>query len=142
MEKFYNRTAADRKGGKGGFRGGKPPFKKGPGKFSSRGADERPAMHPATCSVCGASCEVPFVPNGRKPILCRNCYKKSEMDEARTFDRPRPASGKPPYVSTPRTGTEGIEKQLKALNQKIDMLIEALLEPEEDEDEDGDGADE
>ncbi|MEK7452456.1 MAG: CxxC-x17-CxxC domain-containing protein [Patescibacteria group bacterium] len=34
----------------------------------------RPMMHPATCSACGMGCEVPFKPNGKKPILCSNCF--------------------------------------------------------------------
>lgn len=134
---MYNKTGSGgyKGGGKGGYKGGKS-FGGGGGAWK-RGGDERPAMHPATCSVCGASCEVPFIPNGKKPILCRNCFKKSEGEDTR-FERPRPA-GKSSYVSTPRSGTEGIEKQLKALNEKMDMILEALMEPEEgDDEEEGD----
>ena len=69
---------------KGGFGGGR--------KFSggSRPAygDERPAMHPATCSTCGNSCEVPFKPNGKKPVFCRDCFHKEEAGES-SFERPR-----------------------------------------------------
>lgn len=115
---------------KGGGKGGKSFGGRGGGW---KGGDDRPAMHPAVCSSCGASCEVPFVPNGKKPIFCRNCFKKSEGEETR-FERPR-AAGKSAYVSTPRSGTEGIEKQLKALNEKMDLILEALMEPEEGADE-------
>ena len=136
MEKFYNTTAADRKGGKGGYKGGKS-YGGGSGgawkRGNAGGSDERPDMHPATCSSCGAACEVPFKPNGKKPIFCRNCFKKGEGANQR-YDRSS-APGKPAYVSTPRTGTEGIEKQLKALNEKMDLILEALMEPDEDEDE-------
>ncbi len=133
---MYNKTGSGGYKGKGGgYKGGKS-FGGGGGAWK-RGGDERPAMHPATCSACGASCEVPFIPNGKKPILCRNCFKKSEGEDTR-FERPR-AAGKPSYVSTPRSGTEGIEKQLKALNEKMDLILEALMEPEEgDEDEEED----
>lgn len=128
------------KNGSGGYKGKGGGYNKGGKSFGGgawkRGGDERPAMHPATCSECGASCEVPFIPNGKKPILCRNCFKRSESEDAR-FERPRPA-GKPAYVSTPRSGTEGIEKQLKALNEKMDLILEALMEPEEGEDDEDD----
>ncbi len=31
-------------------------------------------MHDAVCSQCGAQCQVPFVPRGDKPVLCRDCF--------------------------------------------------------------------
>ena len=33
-------------------------------------------MHPAVCSRCGKSTEVPFVPRGDKPVYCRDCYSQ------------------------------------------------------------------
>jgi CxxC-x17-CxxC domain-containing protein len=33
-------------------------------------------MHPATCSECGKSTEVPFKPSGEKPVYCFDCYRK------------------------------------------------------------------
>ena len=110
-----------------------------------RGSDERPAMHPAVCEKCGASCEVPFKPNGRKPVFCRNCYVKEENQDVRfgekSFDRPKTSYGaKPQYVSTPHAKSDNDEvvKQLKLLNQKMDALLSAfadLDESEEDEEE-------
>ena len=35
-------------------------------------------MHKATCNECGQACEVPFKPNGRKPVFCSNCFKREE----------------------------------------------------------------
>jgi len=146
MEKFFNKTGGGyRKGGStGGYKGGRSSGGGYKGVKSYGGSsDERPDMHPAICSECGASCEVPFKPNGKKPIFCRNCFQKQEGDApaprygARSFDRAG-ASDKPAYRSTPRTGTEGIEKQLKALNEKMDLILAALMAPEEDEDEDED----
>jgi len=140
MEKYFNRTGAGYKkdGSRGGYKG-KPSFGGKTGGFRRGAGDERPAMHPATCSECGASCEVPFIPNGKKPIFCRNCFQKQENDygaeRPRTFD-------KPAYRSTPRTApaapgfnAAAIERQLKALNEKMDAILAALMEPDEDEDE-------
>lgn len=119
----------------GGFGGGK----KFGGSRPSYG-DERPAMHPATCSKCGNSCEVPFKPNGKKPVFCRDCFHKEEGGES-NFDRPRSFGGdKPAYRSTPRAGNDDVSKQLKALNDKMDQILEALMGlSDEDEDEDEDG---
>ncbi len=33
-------------------------------------------MYPATCSDCGAACEVPFEPKEGRPVYCRDCYRK------------------------------------------------------------------
>ena len=35
-------------------------------------------MHKATCSDCGAECEIPFKPTEGKPIYCRDCYAKKK----------------------------------------------------------------
>lgn len=46
------------------------------GGFGGRGGrdSERPTMHKAICSDCGNDCEVPFRPNGTKPVLCSSCF--------------------------------------------------------------------
>lgn len=36
----------------------------------------RPTMHQATCSECGASCEIPFRPSGGRPVFCSTCFEK------------------------------------------------------------------
>ena len=33
-------------------------------------------MFPVTCAECGKSTEVPFEPNGDKPVYCSDCYRK------------------------------------------------------------------
>jgi CxxC-x17-CxxC domain-containing protein len=40
-------------------------------------------MHSATCAECGARCEVPFKPNGEKPVYCNNCFKREERPDSR-----------------------------------------------------------
>jgi CxxC-x17-CxxC domain-containing protein len=32
-------------------------------------------MFPATCASCGKSCQVPFQPNGDKPVYCSDCFQ-------------------------------------------------------------------
>jgi CxxC-x17-CxxC domain-containing protein len=60
--------------------------------FGSRGASDRPMMHRAVCANCGNTCEVPFKPNGSKPVYCKDCFQKQESSgtgrsEGRRFER-------------------------------------------------------
>jgi CxxC-x17-CxxC domain-containing protein len=45
---------------------------------SGPAARQRPAatMHPAKCTVCGDATEVPFVPDGVRPVYCLPCLKQ------------------------------------------------------------------
>jgi len=33
-------------------------------------------MHKVTCADCGQETEVPFKPDGTRPVYCQDCYKK------------------------------------------------------------------
>ncbi len=33
-------------------------------------------MHDATCAECGKTCQVPFKPDGSRPVYCQDCYQK------------------------------------------------------------------
>jgi len=55
-----NRSGGRFGGHGGGFRNDRPPRE----------------MHKATCSECGAECEVPFKPTEGKPVYCRECFAK------------------------------------------------------------------
>ena len=41
-------------------------------------------MHKATCSECGANCEIPFRPTGERPVFCSNCFKNQSDDGGKT----------------------------------------------------------
>ncbi len=45
---------------------------------SISGSEPRPErkMYKAICSECKKECEVPFKPNGSKPVFCRDCFRK------------------------------------------------------------------
>jgi CxxC-x17-CxxC domain-containing protein len=34
-------------------------------------------MHKAVCSDCGQECEVPFKPEGDRPVRCQDCFRKN-----------------------------------------------------------------
>lgn len=148
-----------RNGGNGGERkyGGRSGGYGDRGGFGGRSGgygvrdDARPQLHKATCAGCGDQCEVPFKPNGSKPIFCRNCFKKDDNAAPKRFDRPsfdRPSYGdkRPAFKSfgdRPQTQPDisRIEARLAAIEAKIDALIEALLAEGEDEEDDAEEAD-
>lgn len=122
----------------GGFKGGKKFASNGPWKpkFSPQGAGDyvKPELFPATCNNCGNACEVPFKPNGRKPVYCRDCFKKDESAAPRfddkkpfkKFDRPAYGATRPSYQAPISTN---YDEQFEAINQKLDEII-ALLASE------------
>lgn len=55
------------KANRGGFGGG--------GRSGGFGSSAR-EMHDVTCSACGTNTQVPFKPNGSKPVYCRDCFRK------------------------------------------------------------------
>ena len=55
-------------------------------KSDRRSNDDEPReMHKVTCADCGNETEVPFKPDGVRPVYCRDCYQKRKP--ARNFDR-------------------------------------------------------
>lgn len=43
-------------------------------KNATEGGNTR-QMFDAVCEECGASCQVPFQPNGTKPVYCNACFQ-------------------------------------------------------------------
>ena len=143
-----------------GPRFGKKSF--GPKKFGGdRGGDrsfgkprfdrsERPMMHDAVCSQCGNDCQVPFKPNGRKPIFCSKCFEKQEGAGGgfaeKSFDRPRfgDREERAPRRFGSEAGAQKINDNLKEqldeitskLNRILTLLGEAAFESDDDSDED------
>ena len=50
--------------------------------FGSSGPRE---MHKATCADCKQECEVPFEPDGTRPVYCRDCYQKHKPARSNRF---------------------------------------------------------
>ena len=57
----------------------------------NRGPRDGAMMHKAVCSECGKSCEVPFAPNGNKPVYCNDCFGKKKGNSEKWSD------GKPEF---------------------------------------------
>lgn len=89
-------------------------------------------LHQAICADCGKSCEVPFKPNGRKPVYCKDCFARNEgggesgSRPARDFNlTPKPFIKSP----SPMGGDKRIDDmkvQLDSVNYKLEKLIKML----------------
>ncbi len=69
--------------------GGRPSFGSRPAFGGDRDKKEV-TLYNATCTTCGKSCEVPFRPDGKKPVLCRDCFaakNESPTNSANHHDR-------------------------------------------------------
>jgi CxxC-x17-CxxC domain-containing protein len=124
---------------------GKPRFESRTGNRDSRGAgrstDRAPKemqLYSATCTTCGKSCEVPFRPDGTKPVLCRDCFSaknaspvsfgrdNSSRYENRAPERaayvPRVAS----QMTAPTQDISALTKQVSLLQSKVDEILTLL----------------
>jgi len=121
-------------GGFGGGRSGgfkKPSFGRGPSRDGGfRGGPKRDfsaplEMHQATCVDCGKMCEVPFRPNGKKPVFCRDCFASKREDTPRSFSH-APSNARPSFRSNSFDGGErqgsDLKNQVELLHSKVDAL--------------------
>ncbi len=78
------------------FRSGnaRPSFSRGGQGFAPRGRSfEKKELFDAECNKCHKATQVPFRPNGKKPVYCRDCFTPdtgSERQRTPRFER-RPA---------------------------------------------------
>jgi CxxC-x17-CxxC domain-containing protein len=94
-------------------------------------------MHKATCSTCSKPCEVPFRPDGSKPVLCSECFGKNRSDdrngvERRGFsnDRPQRAPERkfdaPAAPRGPSPDIKALERQVATLEAKLNEVLYIL----------------
>jgi CxxC-x17-CxxC domain-containing protein len=129
MKDFKKRQGfGNRDGGRpqfgGGFRGGQ-----------KRGGDRETEMFQAICASCGKSCEVPFRPNGKKPVYCKECFAGGEQSSrGNNFNTDRDSSRrntyKPEFKNERRPadniGTSELMRELEMVNSKLEKLISIL----------------
>ena len=82
-------------------------------------------INKATCSSCGNTCEVPFKPNGKKPIYCNDCYRK---DNSSFPDKKSHGFNK--YTDSNhqkfRSENRAPSITLEQINKKLDLVLEQL----------------
>jgi len=125
---FGDKKPWERGNDRGGFSGGHSGF-------------DRPEMHKATCAQCNATCEVPFRPNGSRPVYCSNCFKRDEdhgsrdFGGARDFQKPsfKPSFDRPTNTYSPEMkSAELIKEQFRTVNAKLDTILKALAKTDTD----------
>jgi CxxC-x17-CxxC domain-containing protein len=78
------------------------------------------------CAKCGNVCEVPFRPNGTKPVYCNNCFVRPNSDDRgprRDFS-PRPSfqdAPKPPVRDD--QAFNDLKAELRGVNERLDRMI-------------------
>lgn len=116
------------------FSGGKPFGKPGFKKYDKKSDKGPVALHAATCSKCGDSCQVPFKPNGKKPIFCSNCFVRDDGEGESRGSFKKPYDGKKSWGKKSFEGsapTENVSAELKAINAKLDAILKTLSGAEE-----------
>ncbi|MEN9558467.1 MAG: hypothetical protein RL141_836 [Candidatus Parcubacteria bacterium] len=106
----------------GGDRGG---FKK-PGAYGDR---ERgtPMLYDAVCAECSKKCQVPFRPNGKKPVLCRDCFGGSEGGAPKFGGGRKPFEHDARPLQLPADRANAVDTRLlREMNTKLDAILAAL----------------
>lgn len=119
-----------------------------PGGNFNRGNTE---MHQATCADCQKICEVPFRPNGKKPVYCKDCFgKNGGQSSSNTQNFPHKSfapqnnsrenynNAPKPYSAPANTSSqshqnggniEDVKKQIEVINVKLDRLMNLIATP-------------
>ena len=137
MSEFKKKFSRDSK--PGGFsRGGssRPSFG-GARRPDSRGFDAPKELYKTSCAKCQNACEVPFRPNGMKPVYCKDCFvrdderaprdsfqKKSFGSDRTSYGNDRAPSR--PAAPEPDFRIGAILKELQTVHAKIDALSAQL----------------
>ena len=124
----------ERREGGNDFRGPKRDFDNRGGFDRKQHSGRNETMHQAVCSECGRSCEVPFVPNGAKPVYCNDCFSakkgaQTKSFEKRDFNAPRPShhEDRAPNAPAPRDHrVDELKSQMDAMNSKLDRLVKMM----------------
>jgi CxxC-x17-CxxC domain-containing protein len=127
MKDFKKSFGPKRSGFKGGFDRGPRTggFGGAPRRDDSRSAE----MFEATCASCKKTCEVPFRPNGKKPVYCKDCFAahKPDAPERSSYRTEAPRrehrhDAAPRYDGSPRAD-DGLKAEIVKLGIKLDTLI-------------------
>lgn len=112
--------------------GGNKPY--GAKSFGNKGGFDRGPreMFQANCASCGKTCEVPFRPNGKKPVYCTECFAKnggptrnenrSDSFEKKSFP-PRPQFQSAPQAPRDDQAFKDLKAELRGVNEKLERIL-------------------
>lgn len=106
--------------------GNRRSFHKG-GDSRSQGQRE---LYDAECNSCHKRCQVPFRPNGRKPVYCSDCFKQDDDREHKPrFEKREYTPSRAPAASAPDPRIDGLKRQLDtviATLEKLAISVESM----------------
>lgn len=117
----------------------------GGNRYNDRGPKEV-QLFKATCTTCGKPCEVPFRPDGQKPVLCRDCFssKNSSPTSNERFGKPNRDNNAPRYenrsetfrqpAASTQTGTDHADmlRKISSLENKVSEILTLLKQAKEE----------
>ena len=121
----------DKRGG--GFRGSSFGGGSKFGRGGAGGGFRQSEMFSTTCAECRKSCEVPFRPNGEKPVYCSDCFRNKggssdfPQRESRGRDFPKWEFSQPARPQFDGGNTADLKKQLESMSSKLDRLMEMVM---------------
>lgn len=93
----------------------RPPFR--------GGRPEGKDLHTASCNKCQKQCQVPFRPNGKKPVYCADCFIRPEGSDS--YARPERTSFAPRREEfAPRAPQN--DPRIDELTRKVDAMAKTL----------------
>jgi CxxC-x17-CxxC domain-containing protein len=93
------------------------------GGRGGQGQDRK--MYPAVCDSCGRECQLPFFPDGSKPVYCSNCFEKNQGG----FEQKRSGFGERRFEerrSAPSQSQNQNNDLLVSINNKLGKILEIL----------------
>jgi CxxC-x17-CxxC domain-containing protein len=112
-------------------------FQKGP-----RGGFGEKRMYDATCANCGKVTQVPFKPNGMKPVYCRDCFKpegdrgpreggferRGSFEKRGGFEKKSfgPRRDFAPREARPDGRIDDLKRQMDAMNATLERLANSV----------------
>jgi CxxC-x17-CxxC domain-containing protein len=85
-------------------------------------------MHSAECSKCHKACQVPFRPNGTKPVFCADCFTRDgdrdSHDSRGSFQKRE--YGAPRSAPTEDRRIDELKRQLIQMDSKLDRIVQMI----------------
>jgi CxxC-x17-CxxC domain-containing protein len=99
-----------------------------PQDFGRRDRGDKKELFDAVCAHCGKACQVPFRPNGQKPVYCKECFNSDRGSAPQTDFKQKnaaPAFQHPPHDQR----IDDLKRQVDALHAKVDRILEVIAAP-------------
>lgn len=105
----------------------KPRFGGAPRGIMNRSFESK-ELYDATCNSCHERCQVPFRPNGKKPIYCKNCFRPDE-DRARPQRQERFGGERRSFAPAPQardSRIDDLKRQMDAMQATLEKIAASL----------------